>query len=184
MLPLRRSIRTAVLLLLAFSSATFAADGTALQVHPTMTRGMQSRTLSAPIGQIPRTPPLPDTLRLLAIRVEFASDTLSTTTGDGTFWQSIPAGREEEDWTIDVPPHDANYFERQLAAVRRYFERHSGGKLTITGNLASGPNDGGDLFPAADVAAYTLPYPIWHINYGNDDDERLNQTLTQLFVDA
>lgn len=181
----RRSIPlAAVLVLLLGLSASARADRAALSVHPTMTRGMATRSIATPLGQIPRTPPLPDTLRLLAIRVEFAPDTLSTTTGDGTFWQAIPAGREDEDWTIDLPPHDASYFQRQLAAVRRYYERHSGGKLTITGKLANGPTDGGDLFPAADTGAYTLDYPIWHVNYGDGDTERLNETLTQLFVDA
>jgi len=133
---------------------------------------------------IARTPPLPDTLRVLAIRVDFQPDTLSTTTGDGSFFYEIPAGEDPENWRIDPPPHDSLYFADQLFALRRYYERFSRGKLTLTGRLNSGGDSGGDLFPAGAQDAYTLPYPIWHINYGDGDERRLNETLTQLFIDA
>jgi hypothetical protein len=133
---------------------------------------------------IARTPPLPDTLRVIAIRVDFQPDTLSTTTGDGSFFYEIPNGEDPENWRIDPPPHDSLYFADQLYALRRYYQRHSRGKLTLTGRHNSGTESGGDLFPAGAQAAYTLPYPIWHVNYGNGDDQRLNETLTQLFIDA
>ncbi|MFH0882078.1 MAG: hypothetical protein V2A56_03755, partial [bacterium] len=133
---------------------------------------------------IARTPPLPDTLRVIAIRVDFQPDTLNTTTGDGSFFYEIPNGEDPENWRIDPPPHDSLYFADQLYALRRYFERHSRGKLALTGRQNNGPESGGDLFPVGAQAAYTLSYPIWHVNYGNGDNQRLNETLTQLFIDA
>jgi len=136
------------------------------------------------ISAIPRTPPLPDTMRVIAIRVDFQPDTMETTTGDGSFFYEIPEGDDSADWAIDPPPHDSSYFADQLFAARTYFSRHSRGKLTLTGAVNSGDNSGGDVFPAGEQAAYTLPYPIWHINWADGDNDRLNTTLTQLFVDA
>ncbi len=129
-------------------------------------------------------PALPDTLRLLAIRVDFQRDTLETTTGDGAFFHELPDSIAPEDWIIDPPPHDSLYFADQLLALRNYFHRFSRGKLTITGKLHNGPESGGDIFPIGRQAAYTLDYPIWNINWGDGDDERLNGKLVEMFVDA
>ncbi len=126
-----------------------------------------------------------DTLRLLAIRVDFAPDTLITTFGNGSFFYEFPDTMEREDWIVDAPPHDSLYFSDQLLAVRRYFERFSNGNVVITGLINDGDDSGGDVFPRGNQASYHLPYPVWHINYGNEDREsRLDTTLTELFVDA
>ncbi|MDZ7346990.1 MAG: hypothetical protein ONA69_09400, partial [candidate division KSB1 bacterium] len=58
-----------------------------------------------------RRPHLPDTLKVLALRVQFIRDSLKTTTGDGTFDLS-----HSDEYLIDRPPHDRIYFEHQLLA--------------------------------------------------------------------
>lgn len=132
------------------------------------------------------------TLELLAIRVHFESDTLATTTGDGSFFYEMPDTVDEADWIIDPPPHDKSYFGDQLHAMSRFFNRFSRGKLTITGKVNNSHESGGDVYPLGEEASYGLPYPMWHINYGvfpdrNGDDQnldRLNEKLVQLFVDS
>ena len=170
---------SAVLLLLGLAGAPRIEA-----VTPTRALAMKTGEPHGISSLIPRTPPLPDTLRVIAIRVDFQPDTLSTTTGDGSFFYEIPEGEDPENWRIDPPPHDSLYFADQLYALRRYYERHSRGKVTLTGRLNDGDASGGDLFPSGAQAAYTLSYPIWHINYGDGDEQRLNETLTQLFIDA
>ncbi|MDP8207459.1 MAG: T9SS type A sorting domain-containing protein [Candidatus Electryonea clarkiae] len=117
---------------------------------------------------------LAETLTIIAIRVDFLPDTLATTTGTGSFFYELPDSIEPEEWQIDPPPHDKQYFKDQILALHNYFKRFSRGKLNIVGKI----------YPEEDQDAYTLDYPIWHINYGDDDNDRLNRTLTELFVDS
>jgi WD40 repeat protein len=74
---------------------------------------------------IPR-PDVPDTLRALAIMVQFQPDQDSRTTGNGQFDLS-----ETDTDILNPPPHNAKYFEYHLEFARRYFYEVSGGKLTI-----------------------------------------------------
>ena len=178
-----RTLLPAVLLLLAHTVMLYGAEAK-LRATPTITRGMQQTLPMLAADDIYQHPGLPDTLRVLAIRIDFEEDTLMTTTGDGGFFYELPDTIDSEDWLVDPPPHDSLYFADQLLAMRTYFERFSHGKLSFTGYHNRGPNSGGDIYPLGERAAYHIPYPIWHVNYGNDDNERLNQTLTQLFVDA
>ena len=68
-----------------------------------------------------------DTVRILALMVEFEKDNFEQTTGDGTFQAS---GSPEQ---IDPPPHDSLYFKNKIQFVENYFNRVSNGKLTVTG---------------------------------------------------
>jgi hypothetical protein len=71
-------------------------------------------------------PQNPDTLKILAILVQFQEDTDVLTTGNGQFdLSAAPAG------IINPPPHDSQYFEYHLEFARRYFERVSDGHLHI-----------------------------------------------------
>ena len=70
-----------------------------------------------------------DTVRILAIMVEFKKDDFDQTTGDGTF---LVSGSSEQ---IDPPPHDSLYFQNKIQFVKNYFNRVSNGKLAITGNV-------------------------------------------------
>ena len=71
-----------------------------------------------------------DTVRILAIMVEFQTDADEETTGDGKFQSSsssVPV--------IDPPPHDSLYFKNKIRFVENYFHKVSNGKLTIIGTV-------------------------------------------------
>ncbi|MBN1757483.1 MAG: hypothetical protein JW863_04155 [Chitinispirillaceae bacterium] len=80
----------------------------------------------------------PDTIKLIAIRIEFAVDTSVQTTGNGLF--GIRSGGDKEEsryydadtvYPYDDLPHDSLYFIRQLESVRNYFSKVSRGNLTL-----------------------------------------------------
>ncbi len=178
-MKLHLSILLALVLLLGAGSwmvlPVFAGEPSSrLSINSFRTLGEKSRLKSMASQDELSGPNLPDTLKIVAIRVDFEYDTLTTTSGTGEFYYEIPDTVDPEDWIVDPPPHDKQYFEDQLDALHNYFNRFSDGKVSIKSRV----------FPPEDRAAYRLPYPIWHINYGNDDDERLNRMLTRLFVDA
>ncbi len=112
-----------------------------------------------------------DTVRVLAIRVEFQPDDRSTTTGDGSFDLSTSS-----DAKLDPPPHDRAYFEAQLKALGNYYRAVSGGKLVILG----------DVYPLDANAAYRLPNPMFYYNPPEaDQDEALrDRRLSELLRDA
>lgn len=109
-----------------------------------------------------------DTLRLLALRVEFVADTIAETTGDGKFMLQPPS-----EPTIDPPPHDRRYFDAQLQALANYYRTVSNGKLILTW----------DLYPQAETTAYQLPNPMIYYAPGDDHPEK-DRRLVELFRDA
>ncbi|MCB2212451.1 T9SS type A sorting domain-containing protein [bacterium] len=126
---------------------------------------------------------LPDTLRVMAIRVHFQPDTLSATFGDGDFMYDYPDTVNPDGWLLDPPPHDRQFFQDHLLAARNYFSKFSNGKLTLAG-YDDEDVEGGDVYPKGAQDSYQLDYPIWTINYGNDDEQRLNEQLVKLFADS
>jgi hypothetical protein len=72
-----------------------------------------------------------DTIRILAIMVEFQTDNNEQTTGDGTFQLTGSPAQ------IDPPPHDSVYFRNKIRFVENYFHRVSNGIVTITGSVVS-----------------------------------------------
>lgn len=79
-----------------------------------------------------------DTIHVIALRIEFAKDTSTLTTGNGLF--GIRSGGDKEElenynndttYRYDALPHDSLYFNHQLASVKNYFTKVSRGKLTI-----------------------------------------------------
>lgn len=72
----------------------------------------------------------PDTVRLLAIMVQFQQDSDSKTTGTGRFDLSSP-----RDSIIDAPPHDRRYFRDHLTFLENYYRRVSGGRVRIFSTL-------------------------------------------------
>ncbi|MBL7074491.1 VCBS repeat-containing protein [candidate division KSB1 bacterium] len=126
-------------------------------------------------GRARPSPPMPKPdyqaqriINVLAIRVEFAEDTLETTTGNGTFNSRFP-----DDLQIDPIPHDKKYFEDHLLFLKNYFERVSNGQLNIQYQV----------FPSSTDSSYRLFHPMWHYNY-NAGEEVLNRQLAELFRDA
>lgn len=108
------------------------------------------------------------TYNIIAIRVEFVTDTLSTTTGDGNFDYEY-----SDTMDFDPPPHDKQYFDDHLTFLRFYWDRMSNGNLSIDWKI----------YPEADRAAYPLPKKMWEYNW-NLDDEQLDRGLAELFRDA
>lgn len=75
-----------------------------------------------------------DTLRILAILVQFQEDNDTRTSGNGKFDLSVPAVP-----IIDAPPHDSSYFADHFLFAKNYFAKASNGKqhinATVLGNV-------------------------------------------------
>ncbi len=114
---------------------------------------------------------VPDTVRILAIRVQFQPDNLSTTTGDGTFLLE-----PSSEYAVDPPPHDRRYFEAQIQALANYYRSVSGGKLIVEG----------DVYPREESSSYTLPHQMdyYHPPEADSDDSLRDLRLSELLRDA
>jgi hypothetical protein len=88
-----------------------------------------------------------DTIRLLAVRVQFQTDTDSRTTGNGRF--DLTAGTDS---SLDAPPHDAQYFGDHLTFLVNYFRKTSRGRTVVLPTLL----DSVVTLPAP-MAAYSPP---------------------------
>ena len=88
---------------------------------------------------------IPDTVRVLGIRIEFDQDSLGplTTTTDGRF--DLRDGRSLGLF-IDPPPHNRSFFLAHLQALARYWKWASYGNLVVQY----------DVWPQAENAAYRL----------------------------
>jgi len=109
-----------------------------------------------------------DTLRLLAFRVEFRLDSVSTTTGNGRFDLSNPV-----ESNVDAPPHNRDYFIAQLTALKNYYGLASGGTLQLQA----------EVFPLERDAAYQLPRSMSYYSPGKNSPQA-DQRLSELFRDA
>ncbi len=87
----------------------------------------------------------PDTVRVLALRIDFDQDSLGplTTTPDGKF--DLRNG-DSLGLFIDPPPHNRSFFQAHLEALARYWKWASYGNLVITS----------DVWPQAEDASYRL----------------------------
>lgn len=110
------------------------------------------------------TNPVLDTLRILAIRVEFQTDDDPRTTGNGRYDLSSPV-----EPIIDPPPHDRAYFVDQLAALSNYYYSVSNGKLVLSSEVVD--------------TVYTLPSAMSAYNPGTTE-EAVDRGLAELFCDA
>ncbi|MDR2591633.1 MAG: hypothetical protein LBC59_02365 [Chitinispirillales bacterium] len=89
-----------------------------------------------------------DTVKIIAIRVEFEPDTSSLTTGDGRFGMRGDAkefGFYNADtvYKYDGLPHNAQYFENQFTALKNYYAKASRGRLAL--EFALYPSGGGEV---------------------------------------
>ncbi|MBI2620087.1 MAG: VCBS repeat-containing protein [Ignavibacteriales bacterium] len=116
--------------------------------------------LSSPSAVSPRLQ-AEDTIRVLALMVEFKSDSDSRTSGDGTF--AAPGNPDQ----IDPPPHDASYFTGKLRFLENYFRKVSNGKVLISADLF-----GPVVTLAENMAVYSPPR------------EGPNEPLARLVVDS
>ncbi len=72
-----------------------------------------------------------DTVRVLAIMVDFDTTTSPKVSGNGKFMLQAYTP------CIDPPPHDLAYFTSKLQFVQNYFRKVSNGKLTVVGTVLS-----------------------------------------------
>lgn len=70
-----------------------------------------------------------DTLNILAVMVEFQQDNYDATIGDGKFGSIYT--QAYGDTILDPLPHDDNYFSDHLEFSKNYYEKVSGGKLSV-----------------------------------------------------
>ncbi len=117
---------------------------------------------------------LPDTLSVVALRVQFQRDNDRNTTGDG--WFDLSVG----DSMINPPPHNRKYFVNQLRALQDYYHKVSRGQLLLQIADASGE---GFVYPLTNDSAWTLPHPMSYYN-PNSTESLLDQRLAELFRDA
>jgi len=115
----------------------------------------------------------PDTLRIVAIRVEFIEDGSELTTGNGRFDLSGFPSPNSDDLIFDPPPHNKLYFEDHLTALKNYYFSVSKGNLVLQSMV----------YPDASVESYQLPQQMDYYN-PNTTDEILDQRLAELMRDA
>ncbi len=117
---------------------------------------------------------IPDTLKVVAIRVQFQRDNDRNTTGDGWFDFSVGEAM------INPPPHNQKYFSNQLRALRDYYYKVSNGKLFLQVEDKAGT---GFVYPLESDSVWTLPHPMAYYN-PNQTEDLLDQRLAELFRDA
>ncbi len=119
---------------------------------PLLTLRRSGRFRPGPLGA----PALPDTFRVLVLRLEFQADDDARTTGDGSFdLRDLETFQAEEGHDIDAAPHDRGFLERHMKALQNYWWAMSGGALS----LAS------DVFPSGNEDAYRLPREMAHYGF-------------------
>jgi M6 family metalloprotease-like protein len=74
-----------------------------------------------------------DTLKILAVMVEFQADQDAATEGNGKFGTIY--SQDYGTSILDPLPHDKSYFEDHLEFVKNYFEKVSNGKLAVKYNV-------------------------------------------------
>ena len=116
----------------------------------------------------------PDSVKVLALMVEFQEDDLSQTTGTGKFnYSEYP-----DSLNIDGTPHDKAYFEDQLAFIKNYFESQSGNRIVFSETTVIDSISTDTL-----KTIVTLPKPMWYYNPNNGDDVLLER-LIELYTNS
>ncbi|MEW6686118.1 MAG: FG-GAP-like repeat-containing protein [Candidatus Edwardsbacteria bacterium] len=126
---------------------------------------------------------VPDTINILAIRVEFQPDDDSLTWGNGLMnlkgnGDTIPMCIDNDclkGHNIDYePPHTKIYFERQLIALRNYWWKVSSGKLYLNFRV----------LPDADRSCYRLPHQMSYYSDFYNQWENFGWGIYELMKDA
>lgn len=118
-----------------------------------------------------------DTVKVLALRVEFQEDFDTLTTGNGKM--DLRGFLSPEDGLFYDPPHTKKYFERQLEALRNYFLVNSYGRFYVDFKV----------MPEGVLDCYQLPQTMLY--YGDSlhkfpfyDFTGVEMGLCRLFEDA
>lgn len=127
MFSIRNIIITAILLT---GTATAQQTGGALQLRldhrfvPSQQRAVQFHAV------------LPDTVRVLALMVDFQEDDDTRTSGTGKFGSIYEYDYGTE--ILDPLPHDRNYFQQHLLFLENYVRKASGWKTILKGEVLDG----------------------------------------------
>jgi M6 family metalloprotease-like protein len=111
-----------------------------------------------------------EVLKILAIRVDFLTDSLITTTGSGKFESAF---QFDEHVHIDPLPHNQQYFFDHLEFLNHYYSRVSSDRLRLEW----------EVWPQHSDSVYHLDNPMWHYNW-NESREKSDEQLAQLFEDS
>ncbi|MBD3285693.1 T9SS type A sorting domain-containing protein [candidate division WOR-3 bacterium] len=111
---------------------------------------------------------VPETMRVLAIRVEFPADEDSTTWGNGKM--DLAGFGSPSDGLGYDPPHDRTFFENQMLGLRNFYLMNSRGRLVIEY----------DVYPEEPFGAYQVPQKMAY--YG--DSSNMDRGLTLFMRDA
>ncbi|PID30883.1 MAG: hypothetical protein CR982_00770 [Candidatus Cloacimonadota bacterium] len=101
-----------------------------------------------------------ETLKILAIRVEFVKDQLNKTTGDGKF--DLDNSVYPDTLTIDAPPHNKEYFLDHLEFQKNYFRSAANGMEIV------------ESYEVLD-SVYTVPNKMWFYNLNNPDSSSVER---------
>ncbi|MCX6164598.1 MAG: hypothetical protein NTU73_07000, partial [Ignavibacteriae bacterium] len=111
----------------------------------------------------------PDTIKVIAVLVQFQEDSDPRTTGNGKFDLSNRYYNPtlQRDTVIDSPPYDSLYFIDHLEFLKNYYYKSSKGKLNINYKLYGN--------------VITLPHVM---SYYSPQKNETNAKLGQLFLDT
>jgi M6 family metalloprotease-like protein len=111
---------------------------------------------------------VPETLRVLVLRVEFPADDDATTWGNGKM--DLDGFGSPSDGLAYDPPHDRTYFEHQMEGLRNFYLANSRGRLIVEY----------DVYPQEPFRCYQVPHKMAY--YG--DSSNLDRGLTLFMRDA
>lgn len=112
-----------------------------------------------------------DTLKVLALRVEFVEDSTTLTTGNGKM--DLAGFLTPEYGLLYDPPHTRRYFERQMEQMRNFYWLNSMGTLYLDFKV----------MPNSVLNSYQLPHPMMF--YGDTISiEGIETGLCRLMNDA
>jgi M6 family metalloprotease-like protein len=112
-----------------------------------------------------------DTVKVLALRVEFQTDSSPLTTGNGRM--DYAGFLTKDDGLLYDPPHTRQYFEKMMLALKNFYGLNSLGKLYLKP----------EVFPNTVYGAYQLPHDMLY--YGDTTSvEGVETGLTRLMRDA
>lgn len=112
-----------------------------------------------------------DTLKVLALRVEFQEDSSPLTTGNGKM--DYAGYLSPSDGLLYDPPHTRGYFQELMKEMKNYYALNSLGKLCIESNV----------MPSTVFGAYELPHNMLY--YGDTTSgEGVETGLCRLMQDA
>ncbi|HDR04380.1 MAG TPA: hypothetical protein ENN84_03950, partial [Candidatus Marinimicrobia bacterium] len=107
------------------------------------------------------------------LRVEFAEDALSTTSGTGKFLMTWDDA--DTSYTFDPVPHDRSYFHGHLKAINHYWQTVTDGRITVKSELSQ-------IYPQQ-ANGYELEHTIRYY-HRPDAPDSLDKFLAQFVFDA